>query len=150
MRFQRIPRRTVLGGGAAVVTAVVLAGSGIARAAESEGPVIYLSRHGAPTQCDVSVEGIHADGSMYKDSMHRDSCDGTLWMPELRIDTDLKVSVHANQPQDHSLTREFTVLYTRNYNNVIDNQTAICFLVKSLGKVVYTNMSAKGGECNGA
>jgi len=150
MGFQRIPRTTVIAG-AAVIAAAVVAMTGIGQAAATDGPVLYLNTHGSPTDCDVTVNGTLADGSPYSDGIHRQSCDGTLWMPQLRTDTKLSVDIKVSQPQNHSLTHEFTVKDTRDdTQDLIDNTTAVCFLVKAFGDVVYTNMSVQGGRCNGS
>ena len=148
MGFQRIPRTFVIAGAAVIATAVV-ATSGIGQAAATDGPVLYLNTHGAPTDCDVKVNGTLADGNPYSGKIHRQSCDGTLWMPQLRTDTKLYVDIEAFQPRSHSLTHEFTVKDARDdTQDFIDNTTAVCFLVKAFGDIVYTNMSVQGGRCN--
>ena len=144
------PRTFVIAGAAVIATAVV-ATSGIGQAAATDGPVLYLNTHGAPTDCDVKVEGTLADGSPYSGKIHRRSCDGTLWMPQLRTDTKLYVDIEAFQPNIHFLTHEFTVKDERDdTKDDIDNTTAVCFLVKSFGDIRYTNMSVQGGRCNGS
>ena len=151
MGFRRIPRGTVIGGGAAVIAAAVVAMTGIGQAAAADGPVLYLSNHGAPTQCQVTVKGTLTDGSPYTDDLKRRSCDGTLWMPPLRTDTTLSVNVEVFQPGWRILTHDFTVKNERDdTKDFIDNTTAVCFLVKAFGAIRYTNMSVQGGRCNGA
>jgi hypothetical protein len=113
------------------------------------GPVLYLSKHGAPTQCKVTVHGKDWDDASYSDSISRMSCDGTLWMPKLKWGTYLHVEVTVQQPSNNEASISFSVGPTMVPNGVVDNDTAICFLVGSLGGVGYTNMSAKGGDCNG-
>jgi hypothetical protein len=152
MNFRGIPRNAVIGGAAAAVAVAVIATSGIGQAAAVDGPVLHLSRHGLPTDCEVAVQGTLKDGSPYSDSMHRQTCDGTLWMPTLRKDTSLSVEVKAHNPRDGAHTHKFMVDDARDQDkDVIDNATAICFLVKAFAdEVVYTGMSANGGECNGS
>ena len=141
----------IIAGGAVAITTVVMATSGIGPAAAADGPVLFLNNHGSPTDCDVNVAGILKDGRPFSDGIHRQSCDGTLWMPALKSDTTLHVRVDANQPQTHSLEKDFTVKDARDENLLyIDNMTAVCFLVKAFGNIVYTNMSAQGGDCNGS
>lgn len=141
----------MLGGLAALATATLVFGSTGEATAMTEGPVLYLNTHGAPTDCDVSVDGTLEDGGQYHDTLNRQSCDGTLWMPALRSGTDLHVEVHVVQPRERSLEHDFTVENARDESlDDVDNATAVCFLVKALGKIAYTNMSAKGGQCNGA
>ena len=151
MGFRRIPRRTVIGGGAAVIAVAVLATTGIGQAAAaSDGPVIYLSRHGAPTDCGILVKAAIKDGSDYSDSLYRPSCDGTLWLPALKTGTRLAVSAWTDSLAGGQTDGYFPVEDTRDAQNlVIDNKTAVCFLAKAGGKVMYTNMSEKGGDCNG-
>jgi hypothetical protein len=71
-------------------------------------------------------------------------------MPPLH-GTKLSVDIRAFQPRDHSLTHEFTVKDAHDdTQDFIDNTTAVCFLVKAFGDIVYTNMSVQGGQCNGS
>ena len=64
MGFQGIPRTAAIAG-AAVIAVAVVATSGIGQAAAADGPVLYLSNHGAPTGCHVTVYGTLTDGSPY-------------------------------------------------------------------------------------
>ena len=148
MGFQRIPRTFVIAGAAVIATAVV-ATSGIGQAAAASGPTVYLNRHGGPTDCSVLVAGTLEDGTSYKDSIHRRSCDGTLELPVLKKYSELRVSALAESMDAGRDTKVFTVQETLDYQGNIDNNTAICFLAKAFGAIVYTNMSPKGGDCNG-
>jgi hypothetical protein len=141
--------------GVSVVAAFGLAAAGNTWAAEKNphdrgGPVIYLNRHGAPTNCTVAVSGVNKDGSDYRGQIYRKSCDGTLWMPELQLNSSLKIALHAQYPSEHNAVAEVTIKNKRDdAKSYVTNDTAICFLAKSQGNFVYTNMSDKGGDCNG-
>ena len=132
MGFRRIPRGTVLAGGAAVIAVAALATTGIGQAAAANGPTVYLNRHGGPTVCGISVNGTLEDGSPYRDEMDRPSCDGTFELPVLKKDTELFVSVWTELMAEGNDVKTFTVTETLdNSQDKIDNKTAICFLAKA-------------------
>jgi hypothetical protein len=149
MGFRRIPRGAVLGGGAAVIATTVLATTGIGQAAAANGPTIYLSHHGAPSSCHIGAEGTREDGRSFKAGIGRPTCDGTLELPMLKKDTQLTVYALVESPWIGRDKKVFTVTGTLDNEGKIDNDTAICFLAKAGGQVIYTDMSPKGGDCNG-
>lgn len=109
------------------------------------GPVIYLNNHNAPRDCELSVTGIHqsTDSSgrdsqevIYEDTLKRPSCDGTLWLPPGANVLALGWKSPDHDPEHQRLTE------------VYDDE-AICLLAKTNGKIIYTNRSVKGGDCNG-
>jgi hypothetical protein len=143
-------RLAALASVAVAVAATCFVRSEAASAADLGGPVLYVNRHGGPTTCYASVEGTKKDGSPYKDSLSRESCDGTLWMPPLATGSNLSVYLRVMYPWEYSVSRNFSVQSAMDPEQmVVDNNTAICFLAKADGHPVYTNMSIKGGDCNG-
>ena len=129
----------------------MLATTGIGQAAAvANGPTVYLSRHGGPTDCGVWVAGTREDDTPYRNGIWRPSCDGTLELPAMKQDSELSVSVWSESMDAGRVTKVFTVKDKLDDDQgFVNNNTAICFLAKAFGKVTYTNMSPKGGECNG-
>lgn len=147
-------KRVKLAGAACVVTAAMaafFATTGVAAAVDDRGgPVVFVNKHGAPGDCVLLAKAVRADGTEYfSDDLRRGSCDGTLWLPPLEQDSTLKIDLSAYFPDEYHTVKEFKVQSAMNWNDVVDNNTAICFLAKADGEVTYTNMSAKGGDCNG-
>lgn len=150
-----LARTSLVAASAMTLTALCFVTIGNTWAAEKDphdkgGPVIFLNRHGTPTECSIAVDGVKKGGDRYQEQISRKSCDGTLWTPELELDSSLTIALYAKYPQKHSATAEVFIKKTRDdARSYVNNDTALCFLVKSDGDLIYTNMSAKGGDCNG-
>lgn len=132
--------------GAMAITLATLGftATGSASADDMGGPVVYLSEHGAPTFCKIAVSATTEAGQEYSDSLSRPSCDGTLWLPKLKMGSRLKIYAPTGRLVQVTMSD-----HINEKTHEADNNTAICVLVSGTGYYRYTGMSAKGGSCNG-
>jgi hypothetical protein len=116
------------------------------------GPVLFLNRHSIPTDCHITINATKEDGTQYNRDTDKYSCDANFWLPKLALGSYMQAKITSFGKYGSEEIFGAYVSTTRDQeHSLITNDTAMCYLVKSSGKIYFTGMDKKyGGSCNGA
>jgi hypothetical protein len=111
----------------------------------SDGPVVYLNREGAATDCELAVTATTDTGEAYSKTYSRPNCDGGMMLPTLRLNSTLTVEAASEDSDaggDLIVSDQLDISeLSAGGEGYVTNSTAICFLVSEDGSISFTKAS---------